>query len=48
LKQEQVIALADFYYAQACLYKKGEPTNSEVCVLISKGDTALECLDASD
>src|SRR5436190_1541692 len=23
LKQEQVVALADFYYAQACLYKKG-------------------------
>ena len=48
LKQEQVVALSDFYYLQASLYKKHEPTENDVRALIDKGDAALDCLDASD
>jgi len=47
LNQEQVVALSDFYYDQARLYKMGAPTNDEVSALISKGDAALKCLGAS-
>jgi len=46
LKQEQVEALSDFYYAQACLYKHG-PTENDVRALINMGDATLDCLDAS-
>jgi hypothetical protein len=51
LNQEQVVALSDFYYAQACLYKKQAqkqaPTDNDVRALIDTGDAALQCLDAS-
>ena len=53
LSNEQIVAMADFYYDQARVYKKPkatppqEPTKEEVGNLVQRGEEALQLLGTS-